>query len=196
MIFLGYGFFKCYLPEQGSRANSSVFAVDRLTHHRNQQYPICLAFSCHSCCSCPTSTYFPHGCQRELLDHEPDWSPIVQRREFMLLSLARQEPSLLELLLAVCPVLGPVSAVFQASSRHLQCLFSLFSFLCTPGGLLFIVPIYYLGKVDPSLRFLSLLLRVLRCSWHRVVYIFVHMSVFLQSQGLSTMPGRSWMLIC
>lgn len=35
MIFLGYGVFKCYLPEQGSRANSSVFAVDRLTHHRN-----------------------------------------------------------------------------------------------------------------------------------------------------------------
>lgn len=30
MIFLGYGVFKCYLPEQGSRADSSVFAVDLL----------------------------------------------------------------------------------------------------------------------------------------------------------------------
>ena len=141
MIFLGYGVFKCYLPEQGSRANSSVFAVDLLTHHRNQQYPICLAFSCHSCCSCPASTYFPHGCQSELLDHEPDWSPIVQRREFMLLSLARQEPSLLELLLAVFPVLGPVSLQYFRPLLGTCSAFSLFfPFLYTPGRLLFIVP--------------------------------------------------------
>ena len=115
----------------------------------------------------------------------------------MPLSLARQEPSLLELLLAVCPGLCPVSLVFQASSQYLYvvpflslflfCLHLVDSYLLFPDSL---------GKADPSLRFLSFLLCVLHCSWPRVVYIFVHMSVFLYCQGLSTMPGRSWMLIC
>lgn len=129
MIFLGYGVFKCSLPGQGSRANSCVFAVDLLTHLRNQQYPVCLAFSCDSYCSSPTSTYFPHCCQSELLDHEPDWSPIVQRREFIPLSLARQEPSLLELLLQFALVFAACLQYFRPLlSTSMQCLFSLFSF--------------------------------------------------------------------
>ena len=115
----------------------------------------------------------------------------------MPLSLARQEPSLLELLLAVCPGLCPVSLVFQASSQYLYVVpfLSLFLFCLHPVDSYLLFP-DSLGKAGLSLRFLSFLLCVLHCSWPRVVYIFVHMSVFLYCQGLSTMPGRSWMLIC
>lgn len=174
--FSRYGVFKCYLPEQGSRADSSVFAVDLLALSTGtSSILICSAFSGHSYCSCPTNLF-----STWLLE----WTwimnltgpPLFKGENFMLLAWRDKNllcsNSCLQLDLVLCPVF-PV--VFQASSRYLQGFSLFFPFLCTPVDSCLLFP-DSLGKADPSLRFLSFSC-VLRCSWHRwCISLFIRLS--------------------
>ena len=129
------------------------------------------------------------------LDHEPDCgSPLFKGENSS--SLAWRDKSLLcsnFCLLAVCPVhpeffalcLCGISGLFSIPAVPSFLSFFFYSVHLEDSYLLFPDS---LGKADFSLRCLSFLLCVL-CSWH-----VVHMPLFLYSQRLSIMPGRSWML--
>lgn len=191
-------------PERGSNASNSL-CLGTLTHHRNWQYPVYLAFSCSHYCSHPVLTYSSHCCQSELPGSHIcgstayifPWFPTF-KTDSKLLSMARQ--SLLYSNSCSLAVWWPHPSLYSVSVFKWY-----FQPVLTAWNALFSASLYladsYLSlvgppdKANPSLRPLSFLLHVLY-SWHQVLCVFalcICLSI-ISPQGLSILPGRSWML--